>query len=192
MAGALYKRAYYKYLDILRKFGFWYRRTKYSFHPDIRIGKKVRIGKNVSIEVLYGGKITIGDNTEILDGCLVWTYGGEIEIGKNCSINPMCIIYGQGNTKIGNDVLIAGQTMVIPSNHNFRDALKLIREQGVIEKGIVIEDNVWIAHGCSILDGIVIEKGAVIAAGSVVNKSIKGYTVNGGIPAKQLSVIENK
>lgn len=159
---------------------------KFLSHPDIKLGKNVQIGKNVSMSILFGGKISIGDNTQIMDGCILWTYGGEINIGTNCCINPYTVIYGHGGTKIGNDVLIAGHNMIIPSNHNFRDSSKLIREQGSTEKGIVIGNNVWIAHGCSILDGVVIEEGAVIAAGSVVNTSIKSFTINAGVPVKQI------
>ena len=73
--------------------------------------------------------------------------------------------------------------MIIPSNHNFEDINKPIREQENISKGITIEDNVWIGHGCSILDGVNVGKGSVIAAGSVVNKSIPQFSVAGGVPA---------
>lgn len=182
----LYRRFYFKYLDIIRKARFEYRRLRYYFHPNVHLGKKVLLGKNVRLDILFGGKITIGDNTEILDGCRIWTYGGEISIGNNCSINPYTIIYGHGGTKIGNDVLIAGHNMIVPSNHIFNDTNKLIREQGLTELGIVIEDNVWIAHGCTILDNVTIESGAVIAAGSVVNKSINRNTVNAGAPAREI------
>lgn len=184
-----YKRGYFKYLDILRKFGFRYRRFKYYFHPSITIGRNVNIGRNVSIEILYGGKISIGANTEILDGCRIWTYGGEIKIGEHCSINPYTIVYGHGNTKIGDNVLIAGHNMIVPSNHIFSDKTKLIREQGLSEQGITIDDNVWIAHGCTILDNVHIQRGAVIAAGSVVNKSIDAYTVNAGVPVRKIKEI---
>ena len=185
-----FRRLYFKYLDVIRNFRFKYRRLRYFFNPKVQLGKNVCLGKNVRLDILYGGTISIGDNTEILDGCRVWTYGGEISIGTNVSINPYSIIYGHGGTKIGNDVLIAGHSMVVPSNHIFDNPKKLIREQGLSEKGIIIEDNVWIAHGCTILDNVTIGFGAVIAAGTVVNKSIKPNTVNAGIPVRELKNIK--
>lgn len=185
----LYSRLYYKFLDTKRKLNFRMQCLKYHFHPDIKLGKNVKIWRGVSIEILYGGTIEIGDNTEIMDGCKIWTYGGHIKIGEGCSINPNTIIYGQSKTIIGNNVLIAGQTMIIPSNHRFQDKSKLIKEQGVDERGIVIEDNVWIANGCTILDGVVIKSGSVVAAGAVVNKTVDNFQVVGGVPAKKIKDI---
>lgn len=153
-------------------------------NTDVHIHKTCNIYESAKIEQRYGGKIFINENTEILDGVLILTYGGNIEIGKNCSINPYTIIYGHGNTKIGNNVLIAGHCMVIPSNHHFADKTKPIFLQGNSSRGIVIEDDVWIAHGCSILDGVTIGKGSIIAAGSVVNTDVPSYTIYGGVPAK--------
>ncbi|PZO38721.1 MAG: acyltransferase [Pseudanabaena frigida] len=115
---------------------------------------------------------------------MIMTYGGNISIGSNCSINPYTIIYGHGGTKIGNNVLIAGHCMIIPNNHVYKDRSKTIWEQGNISKGINIEDDVWIAHNCSILDGVTLEKGSVVAAGAVVNKNVPAYAVVAGVPAK--------
>ncbi|MCB9079909.1 MAG: acyltransferase [Anaerolineaceae bacterium] len=115
---------------------------------------------------------------------MLLTYKGEIEIGDNCSINPFCVIYGHGGVKIGNDVLIATHTVIIPSNHNFSSLDRPIRLQGNTSKGIIIEDDVWIGAGCKILDGVIIGKSSIVAAGSVVNKSIEPYSIVGGVPAK--------
>lgn len=150
---------------------------------NISIHNESRINSNSTIEIRFGGRILISAKTEVLDGVLILTYGGVIEIGENCSINPYTIIYGHGNTKIGNNVLIAGHCMIIPNNHIFKSK-DPIWTQGNTSKGIVINDDVWLAHGCSVLDGVTIGKGAVIAAGSVVTKDVPPYTVYGGIPAK--------
>jgi acetyltransferase-like isoleucine patch superfamily enzyme len=154
------------------------------FPTGITIGKNTIISNRAVIEVRYGGEIVIGKSTEILDGVLILTYGGRITIGDNCSINPYTIIYGHGNTTIGNNVLIAGHCMIIPNNHNFTNKNLSINKQGCTKKGIIIEDDVWIAHGCSILDGVIIGKGTVVAAGSVVTKSTGSYNVIAGVPAK--------
>lgn len=152
--------------------------------------KRIKIGNNVFIEesarfnLRGGGEITIGSNCEILDGVLIATYGGSISIGSNCSVNPYTIIYGHGGTKIGDNVIIAGHCMIIPNNHIYKDKSKLIWLQGNISQGIVVEDDVWIAHGCSILDGVRIGKGSVVAAGSVVNRDTPAYSVVAGVPAK--------
>ncbi|MPM10363.1 2,3,4,5-tetrahydropyridine-2,6-dicarboxylate N-acetyltransferase [bioreactor metagenome] len=182
----LYKRAYYKLLDIRRKANFFFRRLRYKFHPDIHIGRNVEIGRNVKIEILFGGEINIGNNTEILDGCRIWSYGGNIKIGNNCSINPYTVIYGNGGATIGNDVLIAAHSMIVPANHIYSNPETPIRKQGMSEKGIIIENDVWISHGCTIIDGVCIGMGSIIGAGSVVNRNVPANTVFAGIPAQQI------
>jgi acetyltransferase-like isoleucine patch superfamily enzyme len=59
-----------------------------------------------------------------------------------------------------------------------------MKDQGVIRKNIVVEDDCWIAANSIILAGITIGKGSVIAAGSVVTKDVPPYSVFAGIPAK--------
>lgn len=54
-----------------------------------------------------------------------------------------------------------------------------------ISKGdIVIDDDVWIGQGSSILSGVHIYQGAVVAAGALVTKNVPPYSVVGGVPAK--------
>ena len=156
----------------------------------IKIGKEVFIAKSAVVESRRGGNISIGSDTEILDGVLLLTYGGNIIIGEHCSVNPYTIIYGHGGTIIGNNVMIAGHCMIIPNEHTYISKEKTILDQGASSKGIVIEDDVWIGHSCSILDGVRIGKGAVIGAGSVVTKDIPPYTVVAGVPAKMIKMRE--
>jgi acetyltransferase-like isoleucine patch superfamily enzyme len=146
--------------------------------------KKVKIATNVIFDTNYGGTITIGKNTELLNGVMLMTYGGNIEIGERCSINPYTIVYGHGGVKIGNNVLIAAHCVIIPANHNFDKTTIPINQQGLTTKGILIKDDVWIGSGCRILDGIEIGEGAIIAAGAVVNRNVEPYTIVGGVPAK--------
>ena len=170
--------------DFIVKCNKIYQIQKIRKNKDILIGKNVYIHPSSRLEVINGGTIQIGDNTEILQGVLIITYGGTILIGSNCKINPYTIIYGLGGTKIGDDVLVAGHTMIVPDNHNFNDINTPINIQGSKRKGIIIDNNVWIGHGCSILDAVFIESGAIIAAGSVVNKNVLKNTIVGGVPAK--------
>lgn len=144
----------------------------------------VKVYPYVVFSTEYGGNIQIGKNTEILYGVLFMTYGGDISIGENCSINPYTVLYGHGGLKIGNNVLIAGHCLIIPSNHKFDNVNILIKNQGETRLGIIIQDDVWIGSGCRILDGVTIGKGAIVAAGAVVNKDVLSYTIVGGVPAK--------
>jgi acetyltransferase-like isoleucine patch superfamily enzyme len=160
-------------------------------HPYANISgntKRIYLGDDVKIQayvkLLCDSRIHIGNNTHIHENCMLITCGGNIEIGDYCYINPSTILYGHGGLKIGNNVLVAAQTIVIPANHIFTNKNQLIRLQGDTKQGIVIEDDVWIGCGCKILDGVTIGKGSVIGAGSVVTKDVEQYSVVVGVPAK--------
>ncbi|WP_312562884.1 acyltransferase [Anaerospora sp.] len=152
----------------------------------IYIGKSTIINQTAIVDLRYGGEIEIGENCKIDHGAMLLSHGGRIKIGNFCSINPYCIVYGHGGLTIGNKVMIATHTVIIPSNHNYADRDTFIYNQGETSKGIIIEDDVWIGAGCKILDGITIKQGSVIAAGAVVSRSTEQYGVYAGIPAKKI------
>ncbi|RZL32362.1 MAG: acyltransferase [Pedobacter sp.] len=153
----------------------------------ISVGNNNIIHPTTILDNTRGGEIIIGNNNEILNGCLLMTYGGKIAIGNRCSINPYTIIYGHGEgVKIADNVLIAGHCMLIPANHIFERTDIPINKQGTSSKGIVINQDVWIGAACTILDGVEIGEGAIVAAGSVVTKNVEPFTIVGGVPAKIL------
>ena len=135
-----------------------------------------------------GSLLRIGANTRIFDFAVIQFVGGngDITIGEHCYINPHCVLYSGSGINIGNNVLIASGTMIVPANHSIKSRNELIRNQGFLPSrgGVIIEDDVWLGANCVLLDGTHIERGAVIAAGSVVNGKIPAYTIWGGIPAK--------
>ncbi len=108
----------------------------------------------------------------------------NIKLGNRVSIHHNCYIGGRGNINIGDYVSIACNTIIISEDHIFDDLNKNIKEQGIKEKRIIIEDNVWIGANTKILGGITVKTGSVIAAGSVVNKDTAVNSVVGGVPAK--------
>ncbi|XZG71928.1 rhamnan synthesis F family protein [Chitinibacteraceae bacterium HSL-7] len=57
-------------------------------------------------------------------------------------------------------------------------------EEAKTKGPIIVEDDVWIGYGSTILSGVTIGQGAVVAAGSVVTKNVPPYSVVGGNPAK--------
>lgn len=173
-----------KYFSLADSFMNLTQTLRILVNKNISIDKTCKIERGVKLDLHLGGSIQIGMNTEVKYGVYMSTHGGEIIIGQNCSINPYTVIYGHGSTVIGNNVLIAGHCMIIPANHNFKSAKIPIVKQGLTQKGICIEDDVWIGGNCMILDGVTLGRGSVIAAGSVVNKSTSPFTVYAGVPAK--------
>ena len=156
----------------------------------ITIGKnvcfngKISLGKNISAmdnsKIL--GNVTISNNVFIHQNVLIRSFGYCIKIGDNTTINKNTCILSQ--CSIGKNCSIAPNVVIVGANHNFADTTNTIKSQGVSSKGIIIEDDVWIAANATILDGVKIGKGAIIAAGAVVCKDIPAYTIAGGVPAK--------
>lgn len=114
------------------------------------------------------------------------TYGGTIEIGSSCFINSFTKLYGHGNLTIGHGVLIGPQVTIIPANYGFKDRCLAFRSQPTSMKGIMIEDNVWIGAGVTVVDGCTLGEGSIIGAGAVVTKSVEPYSIIAGVPATKI------
>jgi len=89
-----------------------------------------------------------------------------------------------GGIRIGANVLIGQGVRFHSENHVFRRVDIPIKEQGVTNEGIVVEDDVWLGSGVIVLDGVTIGRGAIVAAGSVVTKDVPPLAIVGGVPAK--------
>lgn len=90
----------------------------------------------------------------------------KLVIGKYCSI-------------------AGGTTFILSGEHNYSrlssfpfSRVVLNGEPESICKGpIILEDDVWIGYGSTILSGVTIGKGTIIGAGSIVRKDIAPYSI---------------
>ena len=123
----------------------------------------------VNTERIHVGKYTYGSVSAIIS-----SPGGSLQIGNYCSIADRV-------------------TFVVSADHptetisTFPFKTLCTHETGceAVSKGdIVVEDDVWIAYGATILSGVHIGQGAVVAAGSVVTKDVPPYAIVAGVPAK--------
>jgi len=152
---------------------------------DITLHNGVYLDHGVYLHAMPSG-IEIGAGSRIMYNTEVHVFNfrnlenSHITIGENCVIGPYNIILGQGGTTIGNNVIIAPRVSILPINHYYQDTKRPIKDQGISAKGIIIEDDVWIGHGATILDGVKIMRGSVIGAGAVVNKDVPAYSLVAG------------
>lgn len=118
---------------------------------------------------------------------------GDVIVGRNSHINSGCVLYTGNGITIGENVLIAANCTLAPTNHAFLDREKLIKDQGFTPSrgGIIIEDDVWIGANSVILDGARIRIGAVIGACSLVNREIEPYSINFGTPLRLIGHRKN-
>ncbi|MEN3241238.1 acyltransferase [Fructilactobacillus sanfranciscensis] len=151
-----------------------------TMHNSINLGNKVKFESFSQIQGLskkglyFGNNTTIGRYTMIRPSSYYGTgnIGAGMEIGDNSSIGPMSYIGCAGYIKIGKNVMIGPKNSMFAENHNFSNDNVSIKEQGVTNKGIIIEDNCWIGSNVTILDGVTIGKGSVIGANTVITKNI--------------------
>ncbi|MBT2718164.1 acyltransferase [Bacillus sp. ISL-57] len=153
----------------------------------LRVLKNILVGiAYFSLNSLRIAKIKRGLNTRIYYNVLV-KEPHNISIGDDTFINNGCLLWGapKGKIVIGNDVLFGPSVKIIASNHGTSKD-NLVRKNPWDDGDIIIEDDVWIGANTVVLKGVKIGKGAVVAAGAIVNKDVEPYTIVGGIPAKKI------
>lgn len=137
--------------------------------------KKRNTNNKTTVNCIFSPEIvTVGNNTYGELNIVSFRNVTRLFIGNFCSI-------GQNV----NFILDAGHILNNISTYPFKTALLNYKNEEAISKGnIIIDDDVWIGFGATIMSGVHIGQGAVIAAGSVVTKDIPPYAVVGGVPAK--------
>lgn len=92
-----------------------------------------------------------------------------------------------GGVTIGDLVMIGPNVNIITSGH----ALPPSQRRAYIEaKPIVIEKNVWIATGATIIGGVTVGENSVVAAGAVVAKDVPANSLVAGVPATVIRSLE--
>ena len=109
----------------------------------------------------------------------------RISIGKHCAFNRNVMIDGS-QVDIGDYALVGPNTLIQSSYHNYSNPNIPIVLQGGIHRVIRIGRGVWIGANSVVLKDTALGDGCVIAAHSLVNKSVPGYEVWGGVPARFL------
>ena len=107
-------------------------------------------------------------------------FGRNIEFGKNIFINTGCTFMDRGTITIGDGAYIGPNVNLVTINHDINPDKRDI----TYCKPIIIEKNVWIGVGATVLPGVTVGEGSIIAAGAVVNENVPPMTIVGGIPAK--------
>ena len=118
-----------------------------------------------------------------------YTVGGdEIRVGKNVFINQNCTFYDLGGLHIGDDVMIGPNVSLLTASHPLNPSK---RRTATIGQPIIIERNVWIAAGATLIGGVTVGENSVVAAGSVVTRDVPANTLAGGNPARVIRLIGN-
>lgn len=110
----------------------------------------------------------------------------QMTFGNHVFINHSFTAMSIGGITIGNNVQIGPHVTIVTDNHDFHDRYVLKC------RSVVLEDNVWIGAGATIMPGVRVGKNAIIAGGAVVTKDVPADTIVGGNPARVIKEIPEK
>ena len=118
-----------------------------------------------------------------------------LRVGKR-TYGGLYVHWSNDNNKvvIGNYCSIADDvTFIVSSDHPsnlvstfpFKIMCLQSRKSESISKGdIIVEDDVWIGYGATIMSGVHIGQGAIVASRALVTHDVPPYAIVGGVPAK--------
>jgi acetyltransferase-like isoleucine patch superfamily enzyme len=126
-------------------------------------GGEVHISPTASFA--HGERITIGRGTHVGERCSLWA-------GKST-----------GRITIGDNVLIAPDVFVTAANYATALGAPLM-DQPMVERDVVIGNDVWLATKVVVLPGVHIGDGCVVGAGAVVTRDLPAGSIAVGVPAR--------
>lgn len=113
--------------------------------------------------------------------------GNDVFLGIRPSLNA-----ARSKIIIGNKVMFGPEVVIRGGNHTttllgrFMCDITEAEKRSDDDRGVIIEDDVWVGTRAIILHGVTVGRGAIVAAGAVVTKNVLPYAVAGGIPARVL------
>lgn len=166
---------------------------------------KTRLKKAPSHVYLYSGipyitaglDIVMGENCRI-SGITTFTgrtAGREVPtliMGNNVGISWQTTLAVGTRIVLADNVRIAGRCFLAgypghPINPNARASGMAERDSQVGE--IVLEKNVWLGTGCTVLPNVTIGQNSIIGTGSVVTRDIPANVIAAGNPAKVIRAL---
>ena len=122
---------------------------------------------------------------------VVIVHAERIDSGAHLGINSGTYINGVGGINFGRNVLIGCNVTISSGQHSIDGEQPPITARNSIPMQIIIHDDVWIGSGAVIMPGITLAKGSVIGANAVVTKNTEEYSINVGVPSRQISKRRN-
>ena len=111
--------------------------------------------------------------------------GDDVNLGIRPRLSAKC-----SKIVIGNKVMFGPEVTIMGGNHRtdlvgrFMSDVSDSDKRPEDDRGVVIEDDVWIGTQAVILHGVIIGRGSIVGAGAVVTKSVLPYSIVGGVPAR--------
>lgn len=126
------------------------------------------------------------------EGCwieppLYVNWGSRIALGDHVYANTGLTVIDDTFVTIGSHVMLGPRVTISAASHPVDPELR--RQAYQYDLPVVLEENVWVGAGATILPGVTIGKNSVIGAGSVVERDIPPDVVAAGVPCRVLREI---
>lgn len=148
----------------------------------VRIGRNVKISGSGVLDFAPGS--IIGDSVQIYVGA-----GATLRMLTRASVGDRSVLNVISGLSIGKGSMVSWDCQILDSD--FHAILGVDGEEGAISTPIVIEDQVLLGCGTTILKGVVVRHDSVVGAGSVVSGGIQfpPYSLIAGNPARVVRTI---
>lgn len=149
----------------------------------VHIGQDCFVAPEARLFAEPGRPIIIGDGSYIAADAVLH---GPIHLGRKVSINHHATLDGgRRGIRIGDHCRLAAYCSLYAFNHAM-DPERLICEQPVTSKGIILGNDVWLGAHVAVVDGVTIGDGAVAGISSVVTASVDAGAIVAGSPARMI------
>lgn len=109
--------------------------------------------------------------------------GVGIRVGDRSAIGMDALVIGP--LQVGRNVMMGPRCVLLASSHETSDPDRPMTEQGFTDdRPIVIEDDVWIGAGVTVLPGRRIGRGSIVGAAAVVTHDVPPWSVFAGNPGR--------
>ena len=169
----------------------WVRLCGARFGPGLRLAGRPVLRVGASGVLMGGSGVSLVSrrfaNPLVVSRPCAFTVasGGRLEIGSECGFSGTVIVVKE-RVSIANRVLVGANSTIVDTDfHPLRPAAR--REhptRGARTAPVVIEDDVFIGMGVTVLKGSHLGRGCVVGAGSVVSGTFPPDSVVAGNPAR--------
>lgn len=142
-----------------------------KLNKNFKLPIRQRIAWSAGFKTSQGGKIELGNCCHLRKRVSIEVCGGKITLGQNCYIAEGCIVGARGNITIGKGTTIGPHVCIYDHDHD------IVQKSGYNVEDVEIGENVWIGAGSIILKGVRIGDGAVVAAGTLVTCDVPPKTL---------------
>jgi acetyltransferase-like isoleucine patch superfamily enzyme len=169
-------------------------------------GRNVTFGTNVVLR--HPGKIRIGDDVAIDDGCVLDAKGsgnrgidigsrvflgrhtllackdGDIALEDGVNISYNCTVFSASSVRIGRETLLAAYCYMVGGGHDFDRPDLPVVQQARPSQGILVGPGSWLGAGAIVLDGVTVGPSAIVGAHAVVTQDVPAFAIVAGAPAR--------